>query len=88
MGEKKFIDEKYADIILVLAHKFINENTDKKGTWQFARMEKTLETMDKYWAYINRMGFMMHQKSMEAMIEYIDGMGEYRDIREYLISRV
>ncbi len=86
MGEKKFIDEKYADIILVLAHKYINENPDKKGTERFFRMEKTLETMDKYWAYINRMGFMMYEKSIEAMIEYLDGVREYRDVREYLVG--
>ncbi len=71
MGEKRFIEEKYADILLVLAHKFINENPDKKDTAGFKAMEKTLETMDKYWAYINRMGFMMYEASIQAMKEYL-----------------
>ncbi len=71
MGEKRFIEEKYADDLLVLAHKYINENPDKKGTGDFKSMEKTLETMDKYWAYINRMGFMMHQSSIVTMKKYI-----------------
>ena len=70
-GEKKFIERKYADTILQLAWKFKHENPDMKNTPAYSAMDRTLETMDKYVAYINNMGFMMYEISIFHMAEYI-----------------
>ncbi len=68
---KKYVDEKYADIILQLAWKYINENPSQKGSRLYSAMGRTLETMDKYVANINRMGYMMYTDSISAMMDYI-----------------
>lgn len=92
---KKYVDERYADIILQLAHKYQNENPSDKGGQVYSAMDKTLETMDKYTAHINRMGYMMHRESIYTMLEYIRGLivsgcefsaEELRQVYSYLIN--
>lgn len=68
---KKYVDECYADIILQLAWKYRNENYSAGGGRMYNAMCRTLETMDKYAAHINRMGYMMHADSIDCMLEYI-----------------
>jgi len=69
---KKFVDERYADIILQLARKYKNENSSEEGDRVYSAMSRTLETMDKYVANINRMGYMMYTDSISAMVDYIE----------------
>lgn len=68
---KKFVDKQYTDIILQLARKYKNENPSMAGGRVYCAMDKTLETMDKYVANINGMGYMMYTESIECMLEYI-----------------
>ena len=68
---KKFVDKKYTDIILQLAWKYKNENPSLAGGGVYCAMDKTLETMDKYVANINGMGYMMYTESIDCMLEYI-----------------
>lgn len=93
---KKYIKEEYAGTILQLAHKYINDNPDKSGSEKYAAMAKTLETMDMYVAWINNMGFMMHDYSIVAMTEYIDEVkfscglpaGRLEEIKDYLAKLI
>lgn len=93
--EKRYIPEKYADDILQLAWKYKNENPDQKGWRMYEAMDRTLETMDKYAALINNMGYMMYKGSVLYMAEYIDCLLENEsgfsknklsEIRDYLLS--
>lgn len=68
---KKFVNKKYTDIILQLARKYKNENSSMAGGRVYCAMDRTLETMDKYVANINGMGYMMYSDSIECMLEYI-----------------
>lgn len=94
---KKFIDDKYAAVILQLAHKYLNENPQDKSDRMYHAMSKTLETMDMYVAWINNMGFMMYQNSIEQMIVYIDSIKynctefstqQLREVENYLKSLI
>lgn len=69
-GNKRYIEEKYADMIMQLAAKYRNTHTADHPL-SFA-MDRALETMDSYVAFINNMGFTMYEISIKAMIEYID----------------
>ena len=71
---KKYVDEKYAVIILQLAHKYQNENSSCRGGAVYAAMDRTLSTMDIYTANINRMGYMMYTDSIAVMLDYIPGL--------------
>ncbi|MBR5521664.1 MAG: hypothetical protein IKU54_06680 [Oscillospiraceae bacterium] len=68
---KKHVDKEYADIILQLAWKYKNENPAMKGGRVYSAMDRTLETMDKYVANINRMGYRMYDESVVCMLEYL-----------------
>ena len=67
-GNKRYIDEKYADVIMQLAAHYRNTHT-AADPLAFA-MDRALETMDSYVAYINNLGYTMYEISIEAMIEY------------------
>ncbi|MBR5873245.1 MAG: hypothetical protein IKY90_00750 [Oscillospiraceae bacterium] len=91
---KKFIKEEYADIILQMAQQYITNHPEEKGREAYIAMEKTLETMDMYVAWINNMGFMMHRDSIEYMIAYIQSANgsltfpkeKLEEIRSYLLT--
>lgn len=68
---KKYVGKEYADIVLQLAWKYRNENYTAGSGRMHNAMCRTLETMDKYAANINRMGYMMYSDSVECMLEYI-----------------
>ena len=69
-GPKKYIDRKYADTIMQLASHY--RNTHPAGSSLSFGMDRTLETMDSYVAFINNMGYTMYEISIETMIKYID----------------
>ena len=60
---KKFIKEKYADLILQICTDYKNRNpvSDDKIT---AAVDRALETLDKYSNYILGMGYMLHMEDV------------------------
>ena len=67
---KKFIKEKYADLILQLCAHY--KNTKPKATGRTAlAVNRSMETLDKYSCYILGMGYMVDTEDIPFLKEYI-----------------
>ena len=61
---KKFIKEKYADIILQICTDYLNRHA---GGEMSSAAGRALETLDKYSYYILGMGYMLHTEDIPQL---------------------
>ncbi len=70
---KKFVKEKYADILLQLCSEYKNRHPlDTDSLTQAA--DRALETLDKYSCYILGMGYMLHVEDVPQLTECINSL--------------
>ena len=67
---KKFIKEKYADLVLQLCAHYKNSNPKATGRTALA-VNRSMETLDKYSCYILGMGYMVATEDIPFLKEYI-----------------
>ena len=67
---KKFIKEKYADLVLQLCAHYKNSNPKATGRTALA-VNRSMETLDKYSCYILGMGYMVDTEDIPFLKEYI-----------------
>ena len=67
---KKFIKEKYADLLLQICAQYVNANPNATGRTAQA-VARSMETMDKYSCYILGMGYMVDTQDIPYLKEYI-----------------
>ena len=67
---KKFIKEKYADLVLQLCAHYKNSNLKATGRTALA-VNRSTETLDKYSCYILGMGYMVDTEDIPFLKEYI-----------------
>ena len=70
---KKFVKEKYADIILQLCSEYKNRHPSDDDCMTRAA-DSALETLDKYSCYILGMGYMLHMEDVPCLIKCIDSL--------------
>lgn len=70
---KRFISEKYADILLQLCADFKNRYPEEEGPLSQA-VNRALETLDKYSFYILGMGYMLYESDIPLLKEYLNGL--------------
>ena len=67
---KKFIQEKYADMLLQICTDYVNRHTYDHSPLAQA-VNRALETLDKYSYYILGMGYMLYVEDIKYLREYI-----------------
>ena len=67
---KKFIKEKYADILLQICCEYKNTHPTSMDRMAQA-VDRSLETLDKYSNYILGMGYMVETEDIPYLKEYI-----------------
>ncbi len=67
---KKFVQEKYADMLLQICADYKNRYPDRNDRTSQA-VDRALETLDKYSYYILGMGYMLHVEDIKYLVEYI-----------------
>ncbi len=70
---KKFVQEKYADMLLQICTDYKNKYPQTRGGLANA-VDHALETLDKYSYYILGMGYMLHVEDIKYLREYISGL--------------
>ena len=89
---KKYIKEKYADLLLQICAEYKNTNRENTGRMALA-VNRSLETLDKYSCYILGMGFMVDTDDIPFLKEYITSLVDsgavfsapvLKDVYEYL----
>ena len=70
MSMKKFIKEKYADILLQICCEYRNTHPTA-GDRMAQAVERSLGTLDKYSNYILGMGYMVETEDIPYLKEYI-----------------
>lgn len=70
---KKFVQEKYADMLLQICTDYKNRYPDRNNRTSQA-VDRALETLDKYSYYILGMGYMLHVEDVKYLNEYISGL--------------
>ena len=70
---KKFVKEKYADIILQLCCEYKNRHSADTDRYTQAA-DRALETLDKYSNYILGMGYMLHMEDVPYLIRCIHSL--------------
>ncbi len=67
---KKFIQEKYADMLLQICTDYVNRHPYDHSPLAQA-VSRALETLDKYSYYILGMGYMLYVEDIKYLREYI-----------------
>ena len=67
---KKFIKEKYADILLQICSEYKNTHSTA-GDRMAQAVDRSLETLDKYSNYILGMGYMVETEDIPYLKEYL-----------------
>ncbi|MBR4035907.1 MAG: hypothetical protein IKJ05_04155 [Oscillospiraceae bacterium] len=70
---KKFVKEKYADMLLQICTDYVNRYPASQGRLSQA-VNRALETLDKYSYYILGMGYMLYVEDIKYLREYISGI--------------
>ena len=70
---KKFVEEKYADIVLQLCSEYKNRHPLDTDSLAQAT-DRALETLDKYSYYILGMGYMLHLEDVPRLTQCIDSL--------------
>lgn len=79
---KKFITEKYADLILQVCTHY--KNTFPDSTDRTAKaVNNSLDTLDKYSYYILGMGYMVETDDIPYLKEYITTLIESREVASW-----
>ena len=83
---KKFIKEKYANIILQICTDYKNNHREENSLLSRA-VDRALETLDKYSFYILGMGYMLYMEDLPVLKDYISSMkGQDTGISDSLLE--